>query len=93
MSPAQGSAARASGRRPARGARAPRIWILCRGGCSGRGVQWMGVVLYNKTALCNVNHYTLFPLHPPLRNVDSQSAAIIVAHVSIRYVQHYYCYY
>ena len=26
------------------------IWILCRGGCSGRGVQWMGVILYSKTA-------------------------------------------
>ena len=25
-------------------------WILCRGGCSGRGVQWMGVVLHNRTA-------------------------------------------
>ena len=27
-----------------------RTWILCRGGCSGRGVQWMEVVLYVKTA-------------------------------------------
>ena len=25
-------------------------WILGRGGCSGRGVQWMGVVQYSKTA-------------------------------------------
>ena len=25
-------------------------WIHCRGGCSGRGVQWMGVVLYSETA-------------------------------------------
>ena len=23
-------------------------WILCRRGCSGRGVQWMGVVSYGK---------------------------------------------
>ena len=23
-------------------------WILCRGGCSGSGVQWMGVVLCSK---------------------------------------------
>ena len=23
-------------------------WILCRGGCSGWGVQWIGVVLCNK---------------------------------------------
>ena len=23
-------------------------WILCRGGCSGSGVQWIGVVLYSK---------------------------------------------
>ena len=28
-------------------------WILYRGGCSLRVVQWMGVVLYNKTA-CNI---------------------------------------
>ena len=25
-----------------------RAWILCRGGCSRRGVQWIGVVLYDK---------------------------------------------
>ena len=25
-------------------------WILCRGGCSRRGVQWMGAVLHSKTA-------------------------------------------
>ena len=36
------------------------------GGAVGGGVQWMGVVLYNKNSLWyNVNHYTLFPLHPP----------------------------
>ena len=23
-------------------------WILCRGGCSGSGVQWIEVVLYSK---------------------------------------------
>ena len=23
-------------------------WVLITGGCSGRGVQWIGVVLYNK---------------------------------------------
>ena len=23
-------------------------WILCRGGCSGWGVQWIGVVSYSK---------------------------------------------
>ena len=23
-------------------------WILCRGGCSGSGVQWIGVVFYSK---------------------------------------------
>ena len=27
-----------------------REWILCRGGCSGRGVQWIWVVLYSKLA-------------------------------------------
>ena len=25
-------------------------WVFIKGGCSGRGVQWMGVALYNKTA-------------------------------------------
>ena len=25
-----------------------RVWTLCRGGCSGWRVQWMGVVLCNK---------------------------------------------
>ena len=25
-------------------------WLFIKGGCSRRGVQWMGVVLYNKTA-------------------------------------------
>ena len=25
-----------------------RAWILCRGGCSGSGGQWIGVVLYSK---------------------------------------------
>ena len=24
------------------------LWVFITGGCSGRGVQWMGVVLYNK---------------------------------------------
>ena len=23
-------------------------WVFIKGGCSGRGVQWIGVVLYNK---------------------------------------------
>ena len=26
------------------------LWVFITGGCSGRGVQWMGVVLYNRTA-------------------------------------------
>ena len=25
-------------------------WVFITGGCSGRGVQWIGVVLYSKTA-------------------------------------------
>ena len=25
-------------------------WVFIKGGCSGRGVQWMGVVSYNTTA-------------------------------------------
>ena len=24
------------------------LWVFIRGGCSGRGVQWMGVVLHSK---------------------------------------------
>ena len=31
----------------------------------------MGVALYNKTIIKHhINHYTLFPLHPPLMNLD-----------------------
>ena len=26
----------------------PTNWVLITGGCSGRGVQWIGVVLYNQ---------------------------------------------
>ena len=26
----------------------PRLWVFISGGCSGRGVQWIGVVSYNK---------------------------------------------
>ena len=33
---------------PPQFADAKPVWILCKGGCSGRGVQWMGVVLYSK---------------------------------------------
>ena len=25
-------------------------WVFIKGGCSRRGVQWMGVISYNKTA-------------------------------------------
>ena len=25
------------------------VWIFITGGCSGRGVQWIGVALYSKT--------------------------------------------
>ena len=28
--------------------RNPPQWIFITGGCSGRGVQWIGVTLYNK---------------------------------------------
>ena len=48
------------------------------GGCSGRGVQWMGVVLYDKNNLSyDVNHCTLFPLHPPLMNIDCGRVAAL----------------
>ena len=45
--PAQGS-----GRSPKSRRRISRLssWVFIKGGCSGRGVQWMGVVLYNNTA-------------------------------------------
>ena len=36
--------------RGAVGASLPDRWVFITGGCSGRGVQWMGVVLYNKAA-------------------------------------------
>ena len=26
----------------------PYLWVFITGGCSGRGVQWIGVVLYSK---------------------------------------------
>ena len=29
------------------------FWVFIKGGCSRRGVQWMGLVLYDKTA-CNI---------------------------------------
>ena len=49
------------GHRPARpevqsrspGPRDPRLWAFIKGGCSRRGVRWMGVVLYSKT-VCNI---------------------------------------
>ena len=37
----------------------------------------MGVVLYDKTTYNKVNHYTLFPLHPPLMNLESPAAIYI----------------
>ena len=50
-------------------------WVFIRGGCSRRGVRWMGVVLYNPTSIFHhINHYTLFPLHPPLLNLDRLSS-------------------
>ena len=30
------------------GRRSSVLWILCRGACSGSGVQWIGVVSYSK---------------------------------------------
>ena len=42
------------------------------GGAVGGGVQRMGVVLYNKTSVQHhINHYNLFPLHPPLMNLEA----------------------
>ena len=48
-----------------------RHWVFITGECSRRGVQWTGVALYNKSSIRHhINHYTLFPLHPPLMNPD-----------------------
>ena len=38
-------------------------------------LQRMGVVLHNETY--NVNHDTLFPLHPPLMNLEWQRAPAV----------------
>ena len=42
---------------PTQPAKAPRrrarAWVFIKGGCSRRGVQWMGVALYNHTD-CNI---------------------------------------
>ena len=40
--------------------RSMSTWVFIKGGCSRRGVQWMGVVLYNKTA----SYILCKPLHP-----------------------------
>ena len=38
-----------------------RDWVFITGGCSGRGVQWMGVALYNKLVYHIIS---CKPLHP-----------------------------
>ena len=46
-------------------------WVFIKGGCSWRGVQWMGVVLYSKTAYHITTTTTpCFHCTPPLRNVE-----------------------
>ena len=45
------------------------------GGCSGRGVQWMGVVSYNQLVyLTSYKPQNLFPLHLPLTNLECPAA-------------------
>ena len=41
------------------------------GGCSGRGS-----IIQSNSLRYNVNHYTLFPLHPPLMNLELQEPAM-----------------
>ena len=53
---------------PGAPARGPHRWVSIKGGVQWEGVQWIGVVLYNKLVHNIINHYTLFPLHPPLMN-------------------------
>ena len=48
-------------------------------GYSLQGVQWEGgavdggSIIQSNSLSYNVNHYTLFPLHPPLMNLDHSS--------------------
>ena len=37
------------------------LWVFITGGCSGRGVQWMGVVLYSKLVYITP-HESLHPV-------------------------------
>ena len=42
-----------------------RRWVFITGGCSGRGVQWMGVVLCNRNIIQHhIHHYTYFHCTP-----------------------------
>ena len=49
-------------------------------------MQWIGVVLYNNTAynIINVNHGTLFPLHPPLMNLEHNRYLVLQANIHFR---------
>ena len=53
------------------------LWILCRGGCSRRGVQWMGVVLYSNLVYNTIQITTpCFHCTPPLQNVEPHPLTI-----------------
>ena len=50
-------------------------WVFITGGCSGRGVQWIGVALYNKLVYKIIQITTpCFHCTPPLRNVEMSSS-------------------
>ena len=49
-------------------------WVFITGGCSGRGVQWIGVVLYNKPVYNIISITTpCFHCTPPLMNLDGRA--------------------
>ena len=54
-------------------------WTLCRGGCSGSGVQWIGVVLYSKLVY-NIIYITTPCFHfTPLCGMWTQGSLLLQA--------------
>ena len=49
-------------------------WVFIKGGCSGRGVQWMGVVLCSKIVHNTIQITTpCFHCTPPLQHVEGST--------------------
>ena len=63
------------GRPPRERCTMPYPWVFITGGCCGRGVQWMGAVLYNQL-VTSIYHDIIKSLHPvstappPLMNLE-----------------------